>query len=46
MDNKGTQYLMKYEWTEGEWDKHEIVLERFKANIQPKGRNSMKEIQI
>ena len=30
-----TQYLMKYEWKEGEWEKHKTIIERFEAQIQP-----------
>ena len=36
---KGAQDLMAYEWKEGKWENHEIVIERFKVKIQPKSRN-------
>ena len=29
--NKGTQCLMKNEWTEGEWDNDEIVVKTFQS---------------
>ena len=36
--DKGTQYLRKYTWADGEWDSSKLILERFKEKIQPKGR--------
>ena len=36
--DKGTQYLRKYTWADGEWDNSKLILERFKEKIQPKGR--------
>ena len=30
---------MKYEWKEGEREDNKTIIERFKAKIQPKGRN-------
>ena len=35
----GTQFLRKYQWTEGEWENGDLVLQRFKDKIQPKGRS-------
>ena len=37
--DKGTQYLRKYKWTREEWQNHELIMERLKEKIQPKGRN-------
>ena len=37
--DKGTQYLHKYKWTRDEWQNHELIMERLKEKIQPKGRN-------
>ena len=37
--DKGTQYLHKYKWTRGEWQNHDMIMERLKERIQPKGRN-------
>ena len=37
--DKGTQYLRKYKWTRDEWQNHELIMERLKEKIQPKGRN-------
>ena len=37
--DKGTQYLHKFKWTRGEWQNHEMIMERLKERIQPKGRN-------
>ena len=34
ISDKGTQYLCKYKW-----QNHDIIMERFKESIQPKGRN-------
>ena len=36
IDDKGTQYLRKYTWGDGKWDKCKLILERFKEKIQPK----------
>ena len=35
---KGTQFLRKYKWAEGKWENGDLVLQRFKDKIQPKGR--------
>ena len=37
--DKGTQYLHKYKWTREEWQNHDMIMERLKERIQPKGRN-------
>ena len=37
--DKGTQFLRKYKWAEGEWENSDLVLQRFKDKIQPKGKN-------
>ena len=37
--DKGTQYQHKYKWTKEEWQNHELIMERLKERIQPKGRN-------
>ena len=37
--DKGTQYLHKFKWTRDEWQNHEMIMERLKEKIQPKGRN-------
>ena len=37
--DKGTQYLHKYKWTRDEWQNHELIMERLKVKIQPKGKN-------
>ena len=37
--DKGTQYLCKYKWARDEWQNHELIMERLKEKIQPKGRN-------
>ena len=37
--DKGTQYLCKFKWTREELQNHELIIERLKEKIQPKGRN-------
>ena len=37
--HKGTQYLHQYKWMRDEWQNHDIIMERLKERIQPKGRN-------
>ena len=37
--DKGTQYLHKYKWTRDEWQNHELIMDRLKEKIWPKGRN-------
>ena len=32
---------MKNEWKEGGWENYKTVIERFKADIQPKDRNQI-----
>ena len=37
--DKDTQYLHKYKWTRDERQNHDLIMERLKEKIQPKGRN-------
>ena len=32
-------YLHMYKWTRDEWQSHDMITERLKERIQPKGRN-------